>query len=311
LQSSGGLQDTGVGTGIIYDKAGYILTNNHVVEGADALLVSLPDGRTFQAKVAGTDPQTDLAVLKIEPDAAGLPVATLGDSSALQVGDGLVAIGNALALPGGPTVTTGVVSALDRSVAEPSDTSGNSPFRATTSGTQLYGLIQTDAAINPGNSGGPLINMAGEVVGINTLGAGTDNSGVQIEGIGFAISINQAKEIAQQLVTNGKVNHALLGISSEPLTAAIADSLGLDINQGTVVLQVQAGSAAAQAGLKPSDVITAIDGTQLTGESTLGQIINRHQPGDVVTLQVVTPASSGGSGAARPVKVTLGAYSAT
>lgn len=304
-------QATGVGTGIIYDAAGYILTNNHVVAGANSLLVTLTDGRTFQGTVVGTDPQTDLAVVKI--NATNLTVATLGDSSALYVGDGLVAIGNALALPGGPTVTTGVVSALDRSVAEPAATTTASPYAtaAASAGTQLYGLIQTDAAINPGNSGGPLINMAGEVIGINTLGAGTDQSGVQAEGIGFAISINQAKTIAAQLVANGKVSHANLGISSEPLTAAIASQLGVSITQGTVVDQVQSGSAAAQAGLKQADIITAIDGTRLTGESTLGQIINQHQPGDKVTLTVVSPASSGGTGVGRSVQVTLGTLSAS
>lgn len=306
-------QDTGVGTGIIYDASGLILTNNHVVEGADSLLVTLTDGRSFQGTVVGTDPQTDLAVVKITAD--NLTVATLGDSSALQVGDGLVAIGNALALPGGPTVTTGVVSALDRSVAEPAETTTQNPFAQTqssaASGTQLYGLIQTDAAINPGNSGGPLINMNGEVVGINTLGAGTDTSGVQIQGIGFAISINQAKEIAQQLVEGGSVSHAYLGIASEPLTAAIASQLGVNLTQGTVVEQVQSGSAAATAGLKQGDIITAIDGTKLTGESTLGEIINSHQPGDKVTLKVVSPASQGGTGTERSVEVTLGTQAAS
>lgn len=308
---SGTTQATGVGTGIIYDASGYILTNNHVVEGADSLLVTLTDGRSFTGTVVGTDPQTDLAVVKITAD--NLTVAALGDSDALQVGDGLVAIGNALALPGGPTVTAGVVSALNRSVAEPAETTTNSPFAAqsaASSGTQLYGLIQTDAAINPGNSGGPLINMAGEVVGINTLGAGTDDSGVQIQGIGFAISINQAKEIAQQLVASGSVNHAVLGISSEPLTAAIAKEVGVNFTQGTIIDQVQSGSAAAQAGLKQGDIITAIDGTKLTGESTLGEIIIQHQPGDKVTLTVVSPTSNGGTGAERTVEVTLGSQTA-
>jgi S1-C subfamily serine protease len=309
-QGSGTTQAVGVGTGIIYDKAGYILTNNHVIEGATSLLVTLTDGSSYKGTLVGADPQTDLAVIKIEASGT-LPVATLGNSSELQVGDGLVAIGNALDLPGGPTVTAGVVSALDRSVAEPSSTGGNNPFAASTStGPQLYGLIQTDAAINPGNSGGPLINMAGQVVGINTLGAGTDSSGVQIQGIGFAISINQAKDIAQQLVTKGSVTHAYLGIGSEPLTAAIATSLGVPATQGAVIDQVQSGSAAAQAGLQQSDVITAIDGTRLTGESTLGQIINQHQPGDKVSLTVITPASSGGTGVARTVEVTLGTQSA-
>ncbi|MBN9390656.1 MAG: trypsin-like peptidase domain-containing protein [Chloroflexi bacterium] len=307
-------QATGVGTGIIYDASGLILTNNHVVEGADSLLVTLTDGRSFQGTVVGTDPQTDLAVVKITAD--NLTVATLGDSSALQVGDGLVAIGNALALPGGPTVTTGVVSALNRSVEEPAATSTTtaSPFaqtQAAASGTMLYGLIQTDAAINPGNSGGPLINMNGEVVGINTLGAGEAEPGVQAEGIGFAISINQAKQIAQQLVQDGSVNHAYLGVASEPLTAAIANQLGVNLTTGTVIDQVQSGSAAATAGLKAGDIITAVDGTKLVGESDLGEIINSHQPGDKVTLTVVSPTSQGGTGTERSVEVTLGTQAAS
>jgi S1-C subfamily serine protease len=318
-QSSGGTtQDTGVGSGIIYDQSGYILTNYHVVEGADSLLVALTDGRTFSGKVVGSDPVTDLAVVKIDPAGSELPVAELGDSSALQVGDGLVAIGNALALEGGPTVTTGVVSALDRSVTEPATDSqtqsGNSYFgSATTSsaGTQLYDLIQTDAAINPGNSGGPLVNMYGQVVGINTLAAGEVEQGVQAEGIGFAISIDQAKEIAQQLVSSGSVSHAMLGITSQPLTAAMATSLNLNVTQGTVVVQVQSGSAASQAGLVKGDVITAIDGQKLTGESTLGEIINSHKPGDKVQLEVITPQSSGGNGQARTVEVTLGQRTAS
>jgi S1-C subfamily serine protease len=148
--------------------------------------------------------------------------------------------------------------------------------------------------------------MQGQVVGINTLGAGEAEPGVQAEGIGFAISINQAKTIAQQLVTSGKVSHAMLGITSQPLTPAIASSLKLDVTQGTVVVQVQSGTAAAQAGLKQGDVITAIDGQKLTGESTLGEIINSHQPGDKVQLEVITSQTNGGSGQPRTIEVTLG-----
>jgi S1-C subfamily serine protease len=314
-QSASSTEDTGVGSGVIYDKAGYILTNNHVVEGADSLLVTLTDGQIFSGTVVGTDPATDLAVVKIDPGTIELPVAELGDSSALQVGDGLVAIGNALALEGGPTVTTGVVSALNRSVSEPATQSasgGFNPNNATIAadGTQLYGLIQTDAAINPGNSGGPLVNMQGQVVGINTLAAGEVETGVQAEGIGFAISSNQAKDIARQLVANGKVDHAMLGITSQALTPATAKSLGVSVTQGTVVVQIQSGSAAAQAGLKQGDVITAIDGQKLTDESTLGEIINAHKPGDKVELEVITSQANGGSGQARTVEVTLGSRSA-
>jgi S1-C subfamily serine protease len=312
--SSTGQQQLGVGSGVVYDAAGYILTNFHVIDGASSLLVTLPDGRSFDGTVVGSDQQTDLAVVKIDPKGANLPVATLGDSSSLHVGDGLVAIGNALALPGGPTVTSGVVSALDRSVTEPGSSTpsqGNGRFggTATTSGPQLYGLIQTDAAINPGNSGGPLVDMQGQVIGINTLGAGMAEPGVQAQGIGFAISINQAKEIAQQLVTNGKASHPFLGVSFQPLTPALANQLQLDSNQtnmqGAVLMQVQSGSPAAQAGLKRGDVITAVDGQKLTSESALGELLNKHKPGDKVNLEVITPKSTNGNNQTRTVTVTL------
>lgn len=296
--------EAGVGSGVIYDKAGYILTNDHVVTGADALLVTLPDGRAFPATVVGTDAFTDLAVIKIDPKDDTIPVAELGDSSQLHVGDGLVAIGNALALPGGPTVTSGVVSALDRSVAEPGTTGANG--QTTSTGPTLYGLIQTDAAINPGNSGGPLVNLQGQVIGLNTLGAGQAEPGVQAQGIGFAISINQAKDIARQLVANGKVSHAYMGISYQPLTPAIASQLGVTLKQGAVLTTVQDGTPAANAGLKAGDIIVSADGKQLTGESALGEILNGHKPGDKITLQVVTPQSQGGDGQPHNVDITLG-----
>jgi serine protease Do len=306
--SSSSQVETGIGSGVIYDKTGYILTNYHVIEGANSLLVTLPDGRSFDGKVVGGDSLTDLAVVKIDPNGDSLPVATLGDSSALKVGDGVVAIGNALGLPGGPTVTSGVVSALDRSVTEPGSSNSSSPFgSSSSSGPQLYGMIQTDAAINPGNSGGPLVNMQGQVIGINTLVAGQAESGVQAQGIGFAISINQAKEIGQQLVTNGKASHPFMGISYQPLTTALAKSLNLDssVKSGAVVMQVQSGSPASQAGLKRGDVITAIDGQQIVGESKLGEIINTHKPGDKLTLTVVSTQTSGGNGQTRTVQLTL------
>lgn len=281
----------GVGSGVIYDTQGHILTNNHVVEGAQKLLVSLPDGRSFPAKVVGRDPQTDLAVVQIS--GSNLPVAQLGNSSQLQVGDWVVAIGNALALPGGPTVTAGVVSALGRTVQEPgSSGSSQGPF--------LFDVIQTSAPINPGNSGGPLVNLAGQVVGIDTLVAGQAEPGVQAQGIGFAISISTAKPIADQLVATGRVIHPYLGIGYVPLNPAIAAQLGIQETQGAVVGQVVPGSPAAQAGLRRGDVITAIDGTPLKGESALAQIISTHKPGDTVTLTVAR------DGQTLSVKLTLG-----
>jgi S1-C subfamily serine protease len=267
----------GVGSGVIYDAQGHILTNDHVVEGAQSLLVSLPDGRSFPAKIIGQDPQTDLAVVQIS--GSNLPVAELGDSSQLQVGDWVVAIGNALALDGGPTVTAGVVSALGRTVQEPGSFTSAGPF--------LFDVIQTSAPINPGNSGGPLVNLAGQVVGINTLVAGQAEPGVQAQGIGFAIAISTAKPIADQLVATGRAIHAYMGISYVPLTPAIAARLGIQEQNGIVVVTVDQGSPASQAGLQSRDVITEVDGTPLQGDSAFPTLLNAHKPGDTVTLTVL------------------------
>ena len=300
----------GVGSGVIYDNQGHILTNNHVIEGAQQLLVSLPDKRSFPAKLVGADPQTDLAVVQIQGD--NLPVAQLGDSRQLQVGDWVVAIGNALALPGGPTVTQGVVSALGRTVQEPGGQPGSQPGgqpgggRSTPSaasqsaGPFLFDVVQTDAPINPGNSGGPLVDMQGRVIGIATLVAGQAEPGVQAQGIGFAISIATAKPIADQLVQNGQVVHPFIGIQYVPLNPALAARLGVQIQDGAVVGQVVVGSPAATAGLQPEDIITAIDGQSLQGESALAEAINGHKPGDAITLAVLRSQQQ------VSVRVTLG-----
>jgi S1-C subfamily serine protease len=279
----------GVGTGVIYSNEGYVLTNYHVIEGAQALRVSLPDGAAYRARIVGTDPRTDLAVLQIE--GKDLPVARLGDSSRLVLGDWVVAIGNALGLPGGPTVTAGVISALDRTAQEPGNGRG---------GAFLYGLLQTDAAINPGNSGGPLVNMAGEVIGINTMIAAMIAPGLQAQGIGFAININNAKAIADELVKNGSVKHAFLGINYVPLTPAVADRLGIGEKQGVVVMEVVAGSPAAQAGLQARDVITRIADKEIKGESDLAKLVDTYKPGDRVSLTVVQGSDR------REFSVTLG-----
>ncbi len=267
----------GVGSGVIYDKQGHILTNNHVIEGAQDLLVSLPDGRSVPATLIGADPQTDLAVLQIKGD--NLPVAELGDSTQLQVGDWLVAIGNALALPGGPTVTAGVASALGRTVQEPSDSNGSAPF--------LFDVVQTSAPINPGNSGGPLVNLAGQVVGINTLVAGMAEPGVPSQGIGFAISIAAAKPIADELVANGHATHTYLGIRYTALTPSVAARLGITQKNGIVVMSVVTGSPAAKAGLQRQDIITSADGSAITDESGLARTLSTHKAGDKVTLIVM------------------------
>ena len=281
----------GVGSGVIYDGQGHILTNDHVVSGAQKLLVTLPDGRSFNAKLVGGDATSDIAVVQIT--GSNLPVATLGDASKLNVGDWVVAIGNALALPGGPTVTTGVVSALGRTVQEPGSTS-------TSQGPYLFNVIQTDAPINPGNSGGPLVNLAGQVVGLNTLVAGGTSNGAQAQGIGFAISINTASQIANQLVTTGKVIHPYIGITYQPLNSVVAQQLGVQSNQGVLVVQVAAGSpAATDDALRSGDVITEVDGQKLVSDSDLAQIIDSHKPGDTLTLTVLRGSSK------TSVKVTL------
>ena len=261
--------ETGAGSGVIFDAQGYILTNNHVIasqQGGNArnIKVTLPDGRTFdQVTVVGGHPQTDLAVLKI--DGRSLPTLKLGDSDQLRVGDWVIAIGNALGLEGGPTVTTGVVSALGRSILEPS-------------GASLDDLIQTDAAINPGNSGGPLVDLNNRVVGINTA---VDTRG---QAIGFAISINSARPVVDQLVKNGRVIRGVLGIQGATVTPAVAAQARLQVKEGVLVTAVGRGTQAAQAGLQPGDVIAALDSRQI---KTLGQLqgfLRDKRPGDRVEV---------------------------
>ncbi|MPZ50621.1 MAG: PDZ domain-containing protein [Dehalococcoidia bacterium] len=281
----------GVGTGVIYKPDGHIITNDHVIAGAQSLLVSLPDGRSFEADLVGRDPRTDLAVLKI--DGGNLPVAELGDSGEVEVGDWNVAIGHALGLPGGPTVTVGVTSALDRTAQEPAPDGGAGPV--------LYGLIQTDASINPGNSGGPLANLDGQVIGINTLIAGQVGEGIQAQGIGFAISINTAKQIAAELESNGRIDHAYLGVSYVPVSPPTAAQLGITQTAGAVVMEVVPGSPASQAGLSRGDVITDVEGQPVEGESDLTRLIDSHKPGDRITLKVARGDDT------RDVQVTLAA----
>jgi len=291
FSGGGATVPSGVGSGVIYDAQGHILTNNHVISGAQQLQVSLPDRRSFPATLVGADPQTDLAVVQIQGD--DLPVAALGDSGQLEVGDWVVAIGNALALPGGPTVTQGVVSALNRTVQEPGD-------QPNTAGPFLFNAVQTDAPINPGNSGGALVNLDGQVIGINTLVAGQAEPGVQAQGIGFAIAISTAKPIADELVSTGRAVHPYVGIQYGELTPSIASQLRANVQEGIVVGAVQPGSPAAAAGLQTRDIITAVQGQQLTDESTLAQILSNHKPGDAVTFHVVR------GGAQQDVQVTLG-----
>ncbi|MBX6752908.1 MAG: trypsin-like peptidase domain-containing protein [Thermorudis peleae] len=255
----------GVGSGVIFDPKGYILTNDHVVGDAQSINVVLSDGRKFQAQLVGRSPQNDIAVIKI--DGTNLPVATLGDSDQLKIGQWVVAIGNALGLEGGPTVTVGIVSALNRTLSAQE-----------TGGTTMEHLIQTDAAINPGNSGGPLVDLNGNVIGINTAKIQS------AEGIGFAIAINQAKQIVQQLLSGTPQGY--LGVSVVTVTPALAARYNLPVNQGVLIVDVAQGSPAAQAGLQSGDVVVQADGKNMTSASDLEQAIRSHKPGDKLTLTI-------------------------
>lgn len=257
----------GAGSGGILSSDGLIFTNNHVVEGAQKITVVLPppDSRTFAARLVGRDPVTDLAMIKI--DATNLPTLKLGRSTDIKVGEWVVAIGNALGLEGGPTVTAGVVSAVGRSID-----SGQ--------GRELHDLIQTDAAINPGNSGGPLINLQGEAIGINTAII------ANAQGLGFAISVDSAQPILTQLIDRGRVLRAWLGVSIATVTAALAVENGLATKQGVFVASIVRGSPAERGGLRAGDVIVALEGQEVRAARGLTDFLLRRSPGDTVRLDV-------------------------
>jgi len=276
----------GTGSGVVLSSDGLILTNNHVVEVAASggdVVVSFQDGTTASATVVGLDPLTDLAVLQAE-DVGGLTPATLGSSSDLAVGEQLVAIGSPLGLDG--TVTTGIVSALER------------PVRTTDAGpdgSTVIDAVQTDAPINPGNSGGPLVNMAGEVVGINSAIATAPGSQGSI-GLGFAIPIDQARPIAEELRDSGTATHARLGVSVGSTT---------DGSPGALVAAVEPGGAADSAGLREGDVVTRVGDRLLADGDELVAAVRSYRPGDSVEVTV----SSGGD--TRTVEITLGSDGAT
>ncbi|HEY3081788.1 MAG TPA: trypsin-like peptidase domain-containing protein [Chloroflexota bacterium] len=287
---AGAQPSQGVGSGAIFDPRGYIVTNNHVVEGSQQIKVVLPDGRDFDAKLVGRDADSDLAVIKI--DGQNLPVAQLGDSDKLRVGEWVVAIGNALGLEGGPTVTAGVVSAVKRTVELPS------------SAGSIEDAIQTDTAINPGNSGGPLINLNGEIVGINTLVAGQVSPDYQAQGIGFAIAINNAKPIINALISGGQIERPWLGVSAMTLTPAIAQQTGLPFVEGVILSEALANSPAARAGLRQGDVITAMDGQPIKTTEELRTALTRKKVGDRVELTIRR------GGQEQKITVVLGARAA-
>jgi S1-C subfamily serine protease len=292
---------TATGSGIVLDDQGHILTNNHVIEGASKIQVKLgASEHEYTAEVVGTDPASDLALLKVEAPAGELTPLKLGDSAKMEVGDPVVAIGNPFGLD--RTVTSGIVSALQRQIQAPD-------------GFSIDNVIQTDAAINPGNSGGPLINGAGEVIGINSqieTGGSGSNGNV---GIGFAIPINTAKEVIHELETKGSVEHAYLGIEGGSITPELAKAVNLPVEKGVLIQSVEKGGPAEKAGIEGGttqatiagaeitlggDIITEAEGKKIDGMEEIIELVNEKKPGDEVTLKLLR------DGKEKTATVTLG-----
>ena len=264
-------QESGAeGSGFVIDDSGHIATNQHVVDGATSITVTFANGHKASAKVVGTDPSTDVAVIKVDAPKSELHPLAFADSNKVGVGDGVVAIGSPFGLEG--TVTTGIVSALNRTIDAPNNFT-------------ISGAIQTDAAINHGNSGGPLLDTAGHVIGINAQ-IESDSGGN--DGVGFAIPSSMVQRVAQQLISSGKVSHAYLGVQ-------LTDATG-----GAGVADVASGGPAADAGLRSGDVVTAIDGRSIGSSDALVSAVDAHKPGDQVTLTVRR------SGNQSQIKVKLG-----
>ena len=264
----------GVGTGFIIDEAGYIVTNNHVVSGddgqpADEIEVTLSDGRAFNAEIIGRDARTDVAVLKIE--AGGLTRVDLGTSSALRVGQDVITMGNALNLAGGPTVTKGVVSAVNREVNE------GEVF--------IADAIQTDAAINPGNSGGPMVTADGKVVGITT--AVLRGQGGIAEGIGRVVSMDLAKPVVDKLIADGVVNRGYIGIGTAAVNRAHENNCSVEAGSGVLVTSVQAGTPAAEGGFEDCDIIVEIESLSVDNITDLYRALLEHGPGETVDVSYI------------------------
>ena len=255
----------GQGSGIIIDGKGLIVTNNHVVEGAGRVQVTLKDGRTFDGEVVGSDDATDVAVVRV--DSRELPSAELGDSSQLKVGQFALAVGNALGLPGGPTVSLGVISAMGRPLP----------------GAEFIfeGFLQTDAAINPGNSGGPLADIEGRVVGINTAMIPF------AQGVGFAIPINTVKRITAEILEKGKVTRRWMGVSGVELNATISRRYGISVDSGFLIADLVEGSPAHHAGLRTGDVIVDAGGRAVKQTKDLLFALSQHNTGYALSLTVV------------------------
>lgn len=254
-------REAGQGSGFITSQDGYVLTNHHVINGASSITVALPDNREFKAQVIGSDARTDVALLKI--DATNLPFLRMADSNKLKVGEWVVAAGSPFGLKN--TITAGVVSAINRDTGD------------------YLSFIQTDAAVNPGNSGGPLVNMSGEVVGINSQILTPSGA---FSGIALAIPINDALQVAEQLRTKGKVERGRVGVSIQPVTEEMAKELGLSKAQGVVIAQIEAGSPAAQAGLQTGDVVTKINGAVVESIRDFARYIGESKPGTQLQLEV-------------------------
>ena len=259
---------TGSGSGVIVSADGLIITNAHVIGRGGGVRVSMADGTEVDGRVLGVAQTTDIAVVDIEGN--DLPFAALGDSDVLQVGQSAIAIGNPIGFE--RTVTTGVLSAMNRSL-----------------GFGYEELIQTDAAINPGNSGGPLLNSSGQVIGINTAAVRELPGQGPLAGLGFAIPINLARDVATQLATEGVARRAMLGIQHREIDPIIAERFDLPVSRGAIVLYVGPNTPAQRAGLRQGDIITRIDGEELTDSGDLRRILRRHQPGDVIMLEGIRP----------------------
>ena len=277
-----GRQSTGFGsgTGVIFDESGLVLTNNHVIEGGLKITVTQDDGTQVEAEIIGADLLSDLAVLRLPGD--GYPSLPLRENGSLRAGDWVIAIGNALALPGGPTVTVGVVSALGRSIES-------------TPGVTLYDLIQTDTSINPGNSGGPLIDLGGNLVGINTVVL-RGSSGVSVEGIGFAVDVKTAQQVAMQLVELGHVRWAWMGVFLADLSPEVAAQVGLPIREGVIIQNTLVDGPSDRAGIHPGDIVVKIDGHDIATVSDLTRLLRQEfkagQDVEVEVFRVVDGQSS-------------------
>ena len=298
-------QGSGQGSGVIFDTKGHILTNNHVVAVGGAgsqISVTLNDKRTYDATVVGTDPSTDLAVIKLTNAPTDLKAIALGDANAIKVGDQVMAVGNPLGLAG--TVTTGIVSALNRPVT--TSDAQTDPTQQTTSDPVVTNAIQTSAAINPGNSGGALVNASGQLIGINSaiasLGSSNGSSSQSGNiGIGFAIPVNEARSIASQLITSGKATHPYLGVASKD--GVVAD--GSAKRAAAVLTNVVSGTPADKAGLQAGDAIVGVDGNSIDGSLSLVAQVRERTVGDKVTITVLR------DGQRRDLEVTLIAKPAT